>query len=152
MRDGVIVMVVRPVGEGEFLYLRRALGRYRDQWWPVAGKVDGDEGPVAAALRELHEETALVPRQLYAIDEPVPNGDPRYRLHGFFAWADAQAPVRLNAEHSDHAWLDVDAVLAMLSPAIHPFIRAVADRFVRAEPPAALLRWSAADGAPFERE
>ena len=143
LREGVIVNVVRPRDGGQLLYMRRVLGRYRDEWWPVAGKADPGETPLQAALRELHEETALQALRLYRLDRPIPNSDPGYRLHGFVALVDAQAQVRLNEEHDAHRWLDIAQALELMPSSIHPFLNDLARRFVWCEPDQRLLCWQA---------
>ena len=67
---GVVdVVVLRRVGRGwRVLTLRRAAGaRSTGAWEIVHGSVEPDEAPVAAALRELREETGFTPERLYAI-------------------------------------------------------------------------------------
>ena len=45
----------------EFLQLHRTEGQMARTWQPVMGHIEGDETAAAAALRELHEETAYAP-------------------------------------------------------------------------------------------
>ena len=68
--DLIECYVVRPGSTGhEFLLLRRAPGRYMaGAWHTVAGHIQSDETAVQIAMRELCEETALVPVELYCLD------------------------------------------------------------------------------------
>jgi ADP-ribose pyrophosphatase YjhB (NUDIX family) len=48
--------------DGQILLVRRGIEPRRGSWCLPAGYVEYDEGPVAAAIREVHEETGLVIR------------------------------------------------------------------------------------------
>ena len=64
----VDVYVLRPAGPAsvEVLALRRSTaGRCPGAWETVHGHIEGQEGPVRAAVRELGEETGLEPLRLY---------------------------------------------------------------------------------------
>jgi 8-oxo-dGTP pyrophosphatase MutT (NUDIX family) len=53
-------VAVLPVVEGKFALIRMYRHAVRDHVWEVPrGFMDGDESPVAAAVRELQEETGL---------------------------------------------------------------------------------------------
>lgn len=91
------------------LLVRRAGSYLRGVWSYVAGHVEHGETGWQAALRELREETGLVPEALYATSfcerfyfapanciEVVP---------AFVARIADDACVRLNAEHSAFRWV-----------------------------------------------
>jgi dATP pyrophosphohydrolase len=72
IKSGMItVFIVRPDATGqshEFLQLLRAPNVIHGQTWQIVrGKVEAGESFMAAALRELREETALVPRVFYRV-------------------------------------------------------------------------------------
>jgi ADP-ribose pyrophosphatase YjhB (NUDIX family) len=48
--------------DGAVLLVRRVYEPQKGYWALPAGYMDADEGPVAAAIREVHEETGLVVR------------------------------------------------------------------------------------------
>jgi 8-oxo-dGTP pyrophosphatase MutT (NUDIX family) len=54
-----VTLIDRPVGAHVLLIKRVRRGLNPGHWALPGGKIDGEEGFVAAALRELHEETGL---------------------------------------------------------------------------------------------
>lgn len=110
MIDAVGTWVLRFPAEGEIeaLLLRRSTEPYRGQWFTVDGTLGPRESPREAALRELAEETTLVPALLLR-DPGTPCRIPTTRgpvwLHGFVALVSARANVVLNEEHFDWRWL-----------------------------------------------
>src|SRR5699024_9425296 len=70
-----------------------------------------DEHAWQTALRELREETALVPRELFATSfcEQCYNAqdDLIEVVPAFVAWVHPAATVQLNREHSASTWLDL---------------------------------------------
>ncbi|CAN5829166.1 hypothetical protein BH11PLA1_BH11PLA1_01290 [soil metagenome] len=99
----------------EVLQVRRAREPLKGSWQPVMGHIEAGELAPAAARREVMEEVALDvasaaclgfwaleqvhPFYIAAIDCIVMS--PR-----FLARVDAQWEPRLNAEHTEHRWVD----------------------------------------------
>jgi 8-oxo-dGTP pyrophosphatase MutT (NUDIX family) len=107
----VDTLVLRGAGERlEVLVLRRASGgRNPGSWETVHGTIEPGETPVQTSLRELHEETGLVPERFYnasriegfylhAIDELA-------IIPAFAAIVAADALPRLSNEHDAFEWL-----------------------------------------------
>ena len=105
-------------GCAEMLVLRRAAGRaYAGQWRMVGGKIDAGEAAWAAALRELREETALVPTRFWALPS----------VNTFYEWqrdtvalvpafaAEVDADPTLDREHDAWAWLPPDEAAERLA-------------------------------------
>lgn len=105
----------RRRGRVEFLALKRSRDRAKlpGVWQPVTGKIDPGEGPLAAAVREVREETGLRPRRWWALEAPGVFydvvGDRVLALPIFAAEVGARAPVTLSGEHDSHAFLSAAA-------------------------------------------
>jgi dihydroneopterin triphosphate diphosphatase len=116
--DGIAVYVYRKTpGVFEFLQIRRSLntGEYQQSWQTVYGGIRRDasgiftETAVQAALRELQEETSLVPMALWQVEYLesfyfMPH-DYVLVMPVFAAQVDASAPITLNEEHDDFRWV-----------------------------------------------
>ncbi len=108
-----IAVYVYRSGPGgvEFLQLRRAAGSgdYAGTWQTVYGGIKSGETAIAAARRELKEETGLIPRQMHQVEY----------LEGFYHRARDRvtflpvfavgivrsAKIALDAEHDDYRWV-----------------------------------------------
>jgi len=118
---GVSILVLRPEpprlsqgdqqgpGEGwRVLLLRRAGDHLPGVWSQVAGGIEAGERAWQAALRELAEETALVPLDFFSGDICEQYYD--HEVEGitifpvFVALVAAGAEPTLNHEHSEYTW------------------------------------------------
>lgn len=95
--------------DARVLLVRRAGSTMAGTWTYVAGHIEDSEAAWQTALRELGEETALVPQALYATSFCEcfydASADCIQIVPAFVAWVAQDAQVRLNAEHSAFAWL-----------------------------------------------
>lgn len=104
--------VVDPSGRRICLVDHVKLGR---RLQPGGHVEPDDESPAAAALREVREETGLVPARLYAVAVQPFFMRPVRTVQlsiVFAAFVDEPADVRLGPEHQAHAWLTVDQAMA----------------------------------------
>jgi dATP pyrophosphohydrolase len=97
-------------GEVSFLLFRRAKGKiYEGQWRMIGGKVKPQETYWQAALRELKEETNLVPKNFWTI--PSINkfyeysSDTILSIPAFAAEIHPDETIRLDAEHTEFKWI-----------------------------------------------
>jgi dihydroneopterin triphosphate diphosphatase len=114
--DMVCCYVVRPNADGalgEVLQLRRALGEFMGgSWSTVRGRIEQREKAWQAALRELREETGIVPEadEFYQLDTVdtfyLAADDTVWHVPGFVAVVPRDVVVTLNVEHDDFRWID----------------------------------------------
>jgi len=107
---GVSVFVLRPEGNSHAVLLLRRSGQgtLEGTWCQVAGAVQPGEKAWQTALRELREETGLVPRRLYSADVCEQfydiSQDRIEIVPVFVAFVDAGQEVSLNDEHTEYRW------------------------------------------------
>jgi 8-oxo-dGTP pyrophosphatase MutT (NUDIX family) len=108
----IVVFVARPTSNGrhEFLQLRRREQPLAGTWQTVRGSIESDETAVAAALRELREETAARPVEFYRLGSVETfydlDSDAVWHSAAFFALLAADTAVTLNDEHDAIRWVD----------------------------------------------
>lgn len=99
--------------EPEFLLLLRSSKKiYANQWRMIGGKVQNDEHYWQAALRELKEETGVLPKRFWTV--PSINTfyeaktDQIHQIPAFAAEIDVDTEIYLDDEHIDFKWISVD--------------------------------------------
>jgi dATP pyrophosphohydrolase len=131
----------RVDGSDRMLMLRRAVGAFAGHWYMVTGTIEPGERAWEAALRELREETGLVPRELWSADFTDAFYNPADECIEMVATFVAKvgedpSPVILNGEADAHEWCLLPEVLARMPFAGHK--RALAEvwpRFLEGTPP-----------------
>lgn len=112
--DKITLFVVRASNDPsvgyEFLQMRRCDGEPLSGIWSIVrGGVEAGETYSAAAVRELREETSLVPRELYrsgTIESfQTEYDDTLYHAVVFCAIVRRDDAVRLNPEHDAARWV-----------------------------------------------
>lgn len=100
----------RRGGRVGFLGLRRQPGdSLPGIWQPVTGTLRRGETAVRGALREVREETGLLPRRMWRLESVTAFLDPRRDTIRFVTLFAAEVGsrdvVRLSREHNDHGFL-----------------------------------------------
>lgn len=112
--------VARETTDGyEYLLLKRSSQKiYANTWRMVGGKLQASETAWQACLRELAEETRLPVARLLCV--PYVNRFYEWRhdrindIPVFVAITEREANPVLDGEHTDFAWLSLDAALTRL--------------------------------------
>ncbi|NOZ08054.1 MAG: NUDIX pyrophosphatase [FCB group bacterium] len=98
----------RTAGEPLFLLLKRARDRiYPGIWQCVTGKIEPDEKPFQTALREVREETGLVPQSLWTVEQVNQYYEAELDRLNFipvFAAEVDTSDVILSDEHTAYQW------------------------------------------------
>ena len=138
-----VAATVLRLGQGpaRVLLLRRRTGTFAGLWCQVTGTIEAQESAALAALREVREETGLVPDGLYSADvcdqfynagenciEVVPI---------FVAVLKTEQPVRLNRENSEYRWVTIDEAVGLVPFVGHrSALRHIENDFVKRTPDA----------------
>ncbi|WP_428236923.1 NUDIX hydrolase [Gracilimonas sp.] len=107
-------------GQPLFLIFKRSSEKiYGNQWRMVGGKVKEGEVSWEGALRELKEETGLVPVKFWTI--PSVNqfyeakSDTIHTIPAFAAELDGNEEITLDDEHSEYKWVSIEGVEPYIS-------------------------------------
>ena len=107
----------RTTREHEVLLMRRTRSN-AGQWCQIAGSIEPGETAWRAALREMREETGLVPVSLYSADLCEQfyeiGTDSIWVAPIFVAYVDSEATVRMNEEHSEYCWTSIGRAIDLL--------------------------------------
>ena len=103
----------------KYLILKRAKTKmYEHLWQGVAGKIEKGEQAWEAAIRELKEETNLVPKMLFVADHISKfyevNGD-RVNLVPVFGIEVNSKDVILSEEHIEYKWVNFNEARDILA-------------------------------------
>jgi 8-oxo-dGTP pyrophosphatase MutT (NUDIX family) len=91
------------------LGFRSSAVRAPHRWSVIGGSIERGEGPEEAAVREAREEVkylgpiVLVPSYVYV-------RPPKFSYHNFIGLVPAQFRPKLNEEHVEAEWFDLDAL------------------------------------------
>lgn len=144
----VEVCVYRVESTGpRFLLLRRKEddALYPGIWQIVTGTIETAERAVDAALRELSEETGLVPEAFWTlpcINSLYSAGEDAIELHPMFAArVGPRAEMQLSPEHSRSGWFSPgDALGKLIWPAQRQGLRIVHEFIIGGEKASILTR------------
>ena len=117
MRGIAVVAIRKTTRDHEVLLLRRT-GSNAGEWCQIAGSIEPGETAWQAALREMREETELVPSRLYSADLCEQfyevGRDSIWFAPIFVAYVEPDATVRLNEEHSEYCWTSIGRAIDLL--------------------------------------
>jgi 8-oxo-dGTP pyrophosphatase MutT (NUDIX family) len=129
------VVVVRREGD-DWLYL---LLRAFNHWDFPKGMVEEGEEPLAAAIREVREESTIEDLDFAWGSNSTQTGPysggkvARYYL-AETRRSDVSLPINPmigRAEHSEYRWVDFDEALELVSPRVRPVVRWAAQALAR---------------------
>jgi 8-oxo-dGTP pyrophosphatase MutT (NUDIX family) len=134
----IVVFVARPTASGrhEFLQMRRRGDEpLAGTWQTVRGSIESGETAVAAAIRELREETSLRPAQFYRLGSVETfydlDSDAVWHSAAFFALLAADATVTLNDEHDAVRWVnETDIDRQFMWPSEKPLIKEIREELL----------------------
>jgi len=117
--DMIVCHVVRPAqrpGGHEFLQLRRSADDYLGgSWQTVRGRIEGTETAWQAALRELREESGLIPAEFYKLSTLesfyLVHEDAIWHVPCFCVLIGRDQEVTLNGEHDACRWVEQKQVM-----------------------------------------
>ena len=102
-----------------YLMLKRSPGKYYEHLWQgVAGKIEKGETAVQTIIRELHEETGMKPKKMFAADHIASFYDARkdrILMVTIFGIEVENSKVHLSEEHSEYKWVSFEEALALLT-------------------------------------
>ncbi|MBE2279861.1 MAG: NUDIX pyrophosphatase [Ignavibacteriaceae bacterium] len=103
-----------------FLVLKRAeTENYPNLWQPVTGRVHENESAIQGAMREIKEETGLMPKKLWVVPQVntffSPLTDSVNLIPVFLALVDEREEVKLSEEHSEYQWLSYNEAIPLFA-------------------------------------
>jgi dATP pyrophosphohydrolase len=106
--------------QAKYLLIRRCGKHLNGNWQMVSGRLEKGEKAWQATLREIKEETGLVPEKLYATDKVECFYEHQHNFINlvpvFFAIVATNSEVRLSpTEHDDFKWLTLNEAIEHLS-------------------------------------
>jgi 8-oxo-dGTP pyrophosphatase MutT (NUDIX family) len=121
------VVVLRETEQGWRFLLLRAF----NHWDFPKGMVEPGEEPLAAAVREVHEETLIDDLDFAWGDGYVETGPySRGKVARYFVARTGTCEISLpvnpdlgRAEHSEYRWVDYGEAMRLVSPRVRPVLR-----------------------------
>ena len=119
----------------EFLLLKRSENeKYPGVWQMVTGSISEGETGYQSALREIKEETGLVPRKFWAVPNVNlfywPEEDQMCVVPVFAGLVNEDEEVVISGEHSEYKWVKKDEAIRLLAwPAQRKSVEIINDYF-----------------------
>ncbi len=136
---GVTAIILKKCDDGYQVLLIKRAKALRDTWCYVAGSIEDGEKAWEAALREIKEETGLVPSKLYSgsICEQFYEiqKDSIWIAPVFIAYIFDAQEVRLNEEHTEFKWVTIEEAMQLVSfPGQARILEQVDKEFIKKKP------------------
>jgi len=105
-------------GEPDFLLLKQADNIiYPGIWQCVTGKIEPKEKPYQTAIREIEEETNLLPKTMWTIDQVNHYYEAKFdrmNLIPIFGAEVDSITISLSDEHKDYKWCSINEATELL--------------------------------------
>ena len=88
---------------------QRGYGEYKDGWEFPGGKIEENESPEEALIREIREELGVT-IAVHDLIDIIDHDYPDFHLHMFCYWATVTDGHLMLLEHEDARWLDADSL------------------------------------------
>ncbi len=130
-------------GVCKHLILRRRSGYLGGTWQMISGRIERGEKGWEAALREITEETGLIPDRFYSANTLEAFYEVSQNCINlvpvFVGFLDTGQEVRLSHEHEEHRWVTTDeAEEYLVFQQQKDMLKTIEALFVRSKPNAAL--------------
>ena len=130
---------------GSYLVLKRSSRFLMDTWQPISGRVEKGEKAWEAALREIKEETEIVPDRLYSVDQIesfyIAEQNHINLVPVFVGFIEKPQPVKLSPrEHSEYRWITAAEAVDYLSFVQQQRMMEYIEREFVEKPPREVLR------------
>jgi dATP pyrophosphohydrolase len=106
-------------GNAQFLIIKRQTPYLRNSWQKISGKIEKGEKAWEAALREIKEETGLIPDRFYSANDVELFYEVGQNCINmvpvFVGFIDSDQEARLSIEHSEYKWVTRTEAAGMLS-------------------------------------
>lgn len=104
----------------EFLLLKRAANEvYPLLWQPVTGRMNPGEPAYEAALREIAEETNLIPEEFWVVPNVNsfynPKKDSASLIPVFAGRVGVDSEITISEEHEDYGWFTFEEAIPLLA-------------------------------------
>ena len=136
---GIAVVAIRKTTRGHEVLLLRRTRSNAGEWCQISGSIEPRETAWQAALREMMEETGLLPSRLYSADLCEQfyeiGTDSIWVAPIFVAYVESDVAVRLNEEHSEYCWTSIGSAIDLLPfPGQKSMLMHIRHWFVEREP------------------
>ena len=125
---------------GKYLILKRTSKYLKNSWQMVSGKLEKGETAWLAALREIKEETGIIPDRLYSSNRVEcfyeANQNCINLVPIFIAFVENQTKVTLSdSEHSEYKWITIEeAEQYLVFPNHIEVLKYIEENFIKKKP------------------